>query len=121
MADSTTSGDQSDQKSEQNKASGPDVASIEADLEETRERLAETVDALGAKLDVKTRASEKVTELREDAKVRTADAKVRATEVKAQATEKVTELREERGTELAAAAGTIVALLVVLVVWRRRR
>ncbi len=73
------------------KPANPEVARIEADLEQTRERLAETVDALGAKLDVKTRT-----------------------------TEKVTELREERGTEIAVAAGTLVALLVVLVVWRRR-
>lgn len=110
MADSTTSGNQSDSKSDQKKASGPDVARIEADLEETRERLAETVDALGAKLDVKTRTTEKVTELREDVKARTSDAK-----------ERTTELREERGTEIAVAAGTVVSLLVVLLVWRRRR
>ncbi len=70
----------------------PEVARIEADLELKRERLAETVDALGAKLDVKTRT-----------------------------TEKVAELREERSTEISVAAGTLVALLVVLVVWRRRR
>lgn len=74
------------------KPASPEVARIEADLEQTRDRLAETVDALGAKLDVKTRT-----------------------------TEKVTQLRDERGTEISVAAGTVVALLVVLVVWRRRR
>ncbi len=72
-------------------SSSPEVARLEADLEQTRERLAETVDALGAKLDVRTRT-----------------------------TEKVSELRDQRGTEIAVAAGTAVALLVVLVVWRRR-
>lgn len=88
MADQNPSGDDPSAA----KPSSPEVARLEADLEQTRERLAETVDALGAKLDVKTRT-----------------------------TEKVTELRDERGTEIAVAAGTVVALLVVLVVWRRRR
>lgn len=69
----------------------PEVARIEADLEETRERLAETVDALGAKLDVKSRAGEKAAQL-----------------------------RDERSTEIAVAGGMTLALLVVLVVWRRR-
>ncbi len=90
MSDQTPTDRQDDTSG--TKPASPEVARIEADLEQTRDRLAETVDALGAKLDVKTRT-----------------------------TEKVTELREERGTEIAVAAGTVVALLVVLVVWRRRR
>ncbi len=69
-----------------------ETAAIEADIEQTRERLAQTVDALGAKLDVKTRT-----------------------------TEKVAEVRAERGTEIAVTAGMAVALLVAVVVWRRRR
>lgn len=39
---------------------------IQADLDRTREHLAETVDALGHKLDVKTRSREKVAEVRRD-------------------------------------------------------
>ncbi len=70
----------------------PEVAAIEADLEATRERLAGTVDALGAKLDVKTRTQDKVAEV-----------------------------RAERGTEIAVAAGMALALVVAYVVWRRRR
>ncbi len=38
---------------------------IEAELAETREHLAQTVDALHHKLDVKSRASSRITELRE--------------------------------------------------------
>ncbi|MCW2829563.1 MAG: hypothetical protein JWP31_255, partial [Aeromicrobium sp.] len=34
------------------------TADLEREIEETRERLAETIDALAAKLDVKTRAKE---------------------------------------------------------------
>jgi hypothetical protein len=37
---------------------------IEAEIEAQREHLAQTVDQLGAKLDVKSRASEKLAELR---------------------------------------------------------
>ncbi len=73
-------------------APGDEVAAIEADLEQTRQRLGETIDALGDKLDVKTRA-----------------------------TRKAGEVRDERGTELAVAAGVVVALVVVWVVSRRRR
>jgi Protein of unknown function (DUF3618) len=38
---------------------------IEADIERTREELGDTVEALAAKTDVKTRAKEKVTETKE--------------------------------------------------------
>jgi hypothetical protein len=37
-------------------------ARLEAEIDETRERLAETVDALGDKLDVKSRAQDAVAE-----------------------------------------------------------
>ena len=39
---------------------------IEADLAETRDHLAETVDALGHKLDVKSRSRDKAVELKEN-------------------------------------------------------
>ena len=41
-------------------------AEIEADLEQTREHLAGTVDALGHKLDVKTRSREKAEAVAQD-------------------------------------------------------
>lgn len=37
--------------------SGPSITEIEADIEQTREQLTETIDALGAKLDVKSKAA----------------------------------------------------------------
>jgi len=40
------------------------AAEIRADIEQTRAELAETVDALTGKLDVKARASEKIAEVR---------------------------------------------------------
>ncbi len=73
-------------------APSEEVAAIEADLEQTRQRLGETIDALGDKLDVRSRA-----------------------------TRRAREVGDERGTELAVAAGVVVALVVVWVVRRRRR
>lgn len=65
---------------------------IEADLEATREHLSETVDALGHKLDVKSRSREKVAEVRRD-----------------------------HGRELAVGAGVAVIVALLLVARRRRR
>lgn len=45
----------------------PSVDELRADVERTREELAQTVDALGAKLDVKTRAKARVAETRQQA------------------------------------------------------
>ena len=71
---------------------------IRADIERTREDLAETVDALHAKLDVKTRAKNKVAQVKDSA---TNDAGQPRPEV---------------------IAATVAALLLVagLVWWRRR-
>ena len=64
---------------------------IEADLAETREHLAETVDSLQRRMDLKSRAEAKVTAIRRD-----------------------------HGPQLVAAGGVLVVLAVVLVVRRRR-
>lgn len=72
---------------------------IEADIVAQREQLAGTVDELAAKLDVKSQAQRKVAALKESA---TTDA----------------------GTprpEVLAAAGSLVAMAVVLLLWRHRR
>ncbi len=71
---------------------------IEADIARQREELADTVSALGAKLDVKSRAQDKAAEIKDKA---------------------TTETGKPR-PDLAAAAGAAVAALVGLVVWRRR-
>lgn len=72
---------------------------IEAEIAAQREQLAATVDQLGAKLDVKTRAQEKVSDLRD-----------RAT----------TDSGRPR-PEVLAAAGSLLAMAAVLVVWRVRQ
>lgn len=71
---------------------------IEADIEVQRERLAGTVDALSAKLDVKSQAQAKV-----------ADIRARAT----------TDSGRPR-PELVVAGVGVVAIVVLVVWWRRR-
>lgn len=65
---------------------------IEAEIERTRERLGETVEALSAKADVKGRVSHRAQSV-----------------------------RERHGTALAAGAVGALVLVVGVVVWRRRR
>ena len=72
---------------------------IEADIARQRDELADTVAALEAKLDVKSRAQDKAAELKD-----------RAT----------TDKGRPR-PDLSAAAAAAVAALAGLVVWRRRR
>jgi hypothetical protein len=77
-------------------SSDPDA--IRADIEQTRADLAETVDALHAKLDVKAQAKAKVAGVKDSV---------------------TTDTGKPRPQVLAAAAGALV--LVAVVVWWRRR
>ena len=83
----------------------PDTRSIdqiEHDLAQTREQLGATVEALGAKLDVKTRTKD------------WAEEKKSATQAR---TKQVT---DAHGRELVIGAGVLVVALVGLAVWRAR-
>lgn len=71
---------------------------IEAEIEVQRARLAGTVDDLAAKLDVKAQAKEKVASLKDSA---------------------TTDSGSPRA-EVLAAAGSLVAMGLVLLLWRRR-
>jgi hypothetical protein len=71
---------------------------IEAEIEAQRAKLAGTVDELAAKLDVKAQAKDKVASLKDSAT--TDSGKPRA--------------------EVLAAAGSLVAMGLVLLLWRRR-
>ncbi|MEJ7832754.1 MAG: DUF3618 domain-containing protein [Nocardioides sp.] len=93
---------------------------IEADIERQREKLAETVDALQHRLDVKGRAKDKVAEVK-------GQAEEKAAEVKGQAKEKAAEVKDRATTdsgkprpELGAAVAVLVAVVIGVVVWRRR-
>jgi MYXO-CTERM domain-containing protein len=75
-----------------------DPEAIRADIERTREDLAQTVDALHAKLDVKTRAKDKVAQVKNSAT--TSDGKPRP--------------------EVIAVAVAALVVVAGLVWWRRR-
>lgn len=99
---------------------GPDagVDDIQADIEQTRHELGETVEALQAKLDVKTRAKEKVDETKEHAKDR-------AFETKERVVEKADTLRHTATDNpkkmVPVAAVLAIAAVVGIILWRRRR
>jgi hypothetical protein len=71
---------------------------LEAEIAVQREQLADTVDELAAKLDVKSQAQQKVASLKDS--ITTDDGRPR--------------------NEVLAAAGSLVAMGVVLLLWRRR-
>jgi len=91
----------SDETSDQTPNQTPDQTpeQLEAEIAVQREQLAETVDQLAAKLDVKSQAQQKVAALKDSA---------------------TTDTGKPR-TEVIAAAGSLVAMAVVLLLWRRRR
>lgn len=80
-------------------AEQPTPEQLEAEIALQREQLAGTVDQLAAKLDVKSRAKDKVASLKDSATT-------------------------DSGTprpEVLGAAGSLVAMAVVLLLWRHRR
>ena len=81
------------------------VDDIQADIERTREQLGETVGALSAKLDVKGRAQQKIADTRE----RVID---KSREVRSQA--------QAAPVPVAAVAAVAAALLLGIIIWRRR-
>jgi MYXO-CTERM domain-containing protein len=93
---------------------------IQADIERQREHLADTVDALGHKLDVKAQTKAKVEDVKVQTKAKvedvTAQAKVRAAEVKAAST---TDDGKPRPEVIGVAAAVVLG--IGLLVWLRRR
>lgn len=99
---------------------------IEAELEQTRHDLGETVDALSAKLDVKSRAKEQVSVTKQRAGEQVQAARERATQVVAQGKDAVTDEQGSVKPVVPAAAGGVALLVltglgIVLVRRYRRR
>jgi ElaB/YqjD/DUF883 family membrane-anchored ribosome-binding protein len=83
-----------------------DRQQLEAEIERTRERLGETVEALAGKADVKARAQHKAGELTDRLKTMANQAKQQIT---------------RRPVTVAVAAGAVGALAATLVIISRRR
>ena len=113
----------------------PDVEELQANIEKTRAELGRTVDALTAKMDVKSRtkarlddtkqrATVKLNDTRAQATLKLQDAKVRTSQLAAAARESATDdAGKPKPGVLAGAAGVLTALVAVasVAVWRRRR
>jgi chromosome segregation ATPase len=113
----------------------PDIEELQANIEQTRQELGDTVEALTAKLDVKSRAKARVndTKLRTKAQLNDvqARAKTQLTDVQARAKGLTTQARSRATTydgkpqpAVLAGAGAVLASVLLatgLVVWRKRR
>jgi hypothetical protein len=117
-------------------AEEPDsVAEARADVERTREELADTVEALAYKADVKARAHDKAAEVKAQAAAKADEARTTATEaaetLRRTATQKADEIRrtaEQKAGEIRAdpppktklvAAAAIGLAIVAVVLWRK--
>jgi ElaB/YqjD/DUF883 family membrane-anchored ribosome-binding protein len=96
-----------------------DVDDIEADIEQTRSELGETVQALQDKLDVKGRANEKVAEAKQAVADKAAVTKQSVVE-KADAVKHAATDNPQRSVPVVAVV-VIGALAVGILIWRRRR
>lgn len=100
------------------------VDEIQADLAQTREQLAETVDALTAKLDVKARAGDQLAETKQRAAQALHDSADKAKLVLAHGKDAATDDAGNPTVEASAVAAAVVAVVVVVaavLLWRRRR
>ena len=88
---------------------------IEADIAATRERLAESVDALADKVNVKARAQDKVDQTKQQAQEKVDQAKAKGTELLDQAKS------APRPVQLALVAVLVFVLVVVIITRLRRR
>ncbi len=83
---------------------------IQADIERQREQLAQTVDQLGSRLDVKAQTKAKVDDVKVQTKAKVADVKDRST----------TDAGKPRPEVVGGAAAVLVAIgLLVWLRWRR--
>jgi hypothetical protein len=89
----------------------PEVAELEADIARTREELADTVDQLTAKLDVKTRIRNRAAEAKDAATMKVQEARQQLVDVDGKA----------KPATLGVGGGVIAAIAAVVLVrlWRR--
>jgi hypothetical protein len=105
-------------------AEKPDKEQLEAQIEETREQLGETVEALTAKLDVKGRTKARIGETKDRAVEQVHVAQQRAVDLTHQAKNAATtDDGKPKPAVSAGAVGVAVAIvaLVALTIWRKRQ
>lgn len=102
---------------------GPDatVEDIHADIEATRTELGHTVEALTAKLDVKAQAKQKVEDTKELLVDKTQTVRAKGSEVSSRIVEVATDDEGSVRPVVPAAAVAVLAVVVGVLVWRRRR
>lgn len=110
-----------DTSSEKSSSETPGVEEIQADIEKTRAELGETIEALEAKLDVKTRARNKAAQVKEQAATGIGDVQAYAGDLTSRA--KILATDDQGGPAQAVLIGAVAALTLLgaLVVWRQRR
>lgn len=98
------------------------VAEIESDIAQTRENLGNTVDELTQKFDVKSQAQHKVHDIKERAGEQVHTVQVRGGEAVSRAKATVTDDQGKVKPAIpAAGAAVVVAAILAVVMWRRRR
>jgi len=100
-------------------STGRTEGELREDIEQTRQQLGQTAEALAAKADVKARTKQKVSQVKEQATAR-------ATQAREQAAVRATQVREQAAggrlsnpSALAAAAAVVFAGIAIML-WRRR-
>jgi MYXO-CTERM domain-containing protein len=106
-----------------NSEPGPDASAgdIKADIEATRDELGHTVEALSAKLDVKAQAKHKVDDTRILIADRAEAVRSKGSELGSRVVDVATDDQGSVRPVVPAAALAAVALVVGILVWRRRR
>jgi ElaB/YqjD/DUF883 family membrane-anchored ribosome-binding protein len=102
---------------------GPDagVADIQADIEATRNELGQTVEALSAKLDFKQQAKQKVDDTKELLGDTMNTVRAKGSEVSAQVVGAATDDDGSVRPVVPVTAAVLVAAIVGVLIWRRRR
>jgi hypothetical protein len=102
---------------------GPDagVEDIQADIEATRNELGQTVEALSAKLDVKQQAKQKVDDTKELIADKARTVRAKGSEVGSHVVDVATDDEGSVRCVVPVAALALVAAVVGVVIWKRRR
>ena len=97
------------------------VEEIRADIEATRTDLGQTVEALSAKLDVTQQAKQKVDDTKELLVDKANTMRAKGSEVGSQIVDVATDDDGSVRPVIPVAAAAVVAVLVGVVIWKRRR